>query len=62
MPLSLALLGCGRSWNQLLPTSPAPLGALTEKALHRHVVLDGVDAYARRRAFRLDRETFTPER
>ena len=45
-----------------LGLDPEVFHELAEKALHQHEVLDGVHAYARRRAFRVDRETFTPQR
>lgn len=40
---------------------PEVFHELAERALHQHEALDEVHAYARRRAFRVDHETFTPQ-
>ena len=65
--LRSAVLGKRGGW-QTLADNAEDLGLdaetfheLAEQALHQHERLDEVHAYARRRAFRVDLETHTPQ-
>lgn len=62
-----AVMGKRGGWQTLadnaedLGLDPEVFRQLAEKALQQHEVLEEVHAYARRRAFRTDRETYTPQ-
>lgn len=65
--LRSAVIGKRGGWQTLadnaedLGLDAAVFHELAEQALHQHEQLDEVHAYARRRAFREDRETHTPQ-